>query len=240
MMRSTWVMPTLLLSLLLGSLAAPTGAADVSGMLDPAAISLAAQDAVRAQAGSAAAALLLDSAPLDPHLRIAACDAPLRTFLTGDGQLHHQTMVGVRCDGSVRWTLYTSVTVQTQAEVLVARRALERDAELTAADFQLQSRRVPGTLGAYVTDAASVAGQRLRRPLAGGEPLELDALAPAFLIHRGQQVVLLARSGGIEVRMAGVALADGRAAETIRVQNVSSQRVVEGIVRSDTVVETPL
>jgi flagella basal body P-ring formation protein FlgA len=132
------------------------------------------------------------------------------------------------------------VTVQSQAEVLVARRALERDAELTAADFQLENRRVPGALGAYVTDIGALAGQRLRRPLTGGEPLSFEALAPAFLIHRGQQVVLIARAGGLEVRMAGIALADGRASESIRVQNLSSQRIVEGIVRSDTLVETPL
>jgi flagellar basal body P-ring formation protein FlgA len=219
---------------------APAGAAGTARLLDPAAISAAAQSAVRAQAGGAGGALLLQSAPLDPHLRIAACDRPLEGFVTGDGQLHNQTMVGVRCPGSVRWTLYTSVTVQSQAEVLVARRALERDAELTPADFALENRRVPGALGAYVTDVAALAGQRLRRPLTGGEPLTVDALAPAFLIHRGQQVVLIARAGGIEVRMAGVALADGRVSDSIRVQNLSSQRIVEGIVRSDTVVETPL
>ena len=40
--------------------------------------------------------------------------------------------------------------------------------------------------------------------------------------------------------MTGSALADGRASEHIRVQNMSSQRVVEGIVRSDTEVEAPL
>jgi flagella basal body P-ring formation protein FlgA len=214
--------------------------ANMSGLLDPATITVAAQAAVRAQAGPAAGALVLQSAPLDPHLRIAACDQPLQAFVTGDGQLHNQTMVGVRCDGSVRWTLYNSVTVQSQAEVLIARRALERDTELKPTDFQLENRRVPGTLGAYVTEPDALAGQRLRRPLAGGEPLAADALAPAFLIHRGQQVVLLARAGGIEVRMAGVALADGRASESIRVQNLSSQRIVEGIVRSDTVVEAPL
>jgi flagella basal body P-ring formation protein FlgA len=40
--------------------------------------------------------------------------------------------------------------------------------------------------------------------------------------------------------MSAVALADGRIADRIRVQNLSSQRVVEGIVRSDSVVEVPL
>jgi flagella basal body P-ring formation protein FlgA len=222
-------------ALALAALGAGAGA-----LLDPATIGEAAQNAVRAQAGSAGAALVLQSTPLDSHLRISACDQPLQASVIGDGQLHNQTMVAVHCDGSVRWTLYTSVTVQSQASVLVARRALERDAELTPADFQLQQRRVPGSADAYVTDLGALAGQRLRRPLLGGEPLALEALAPAFVVHRGQQVVLLAQAGGIEVRMAGIALSDGRVSQSIRVQNLSSQRIVEGIVRSDSVVETPL
>jgi flagella basal body P-ring formation protein FlgA len=228
------------MSVTLALLALAASTARAGALLDPATIGEAAQSAVRAQAGSAGAALLLQSTPLDPHLRISACEQPVQASVIGDGQLHNQTMVAVRCDGSVRWTLYTSVTVQSQAPVLVARRALERDAELTAADFQLQERRVPGSLGAYVTDVAALAGQRLRRPLQSGEPLAVEALAPAFLVHRGQQVVLLARAGGIEVRMSGIALGDGRVSDSIRVQNVSSQRIVEGIVRSDSVVETPL
>lgn len=65
-------------------------------------------------------------------------------------------------------------------------------------------------------------------------------MTPSNLIHRGQQVTLIAGSGGFQVRMSAVAPSDGRLADRIRVQNLSSQRVVEGIVRSDNVVEVPL
>jgi len=222
------------------ALAALTRAVGATEMVEPALISAAAENAVRAQAGASAKLLTLQAAPLDPRLRVAACDRPLTGFLTDSSLLRPQTTVGVRCEGSVRWTIYTSVNVESQAPVLVARRALARNAEITAADFQLESRRVPGIISAYVTDASALTGQRLSRPVAAGEPLSLESLAPANLIHRGQQVVLLARSGTLEVRMQGIALADGRASDRIRVQNVSSQRVVEGVVRSDTVVEAPL
>mgnify|MGYP001548070343 CR=1 FL=1 len=203
-------------------------------------ISQAAQRAIRAQAGTQGATLSLTPAPLDPRLRLAACDRPLDAFITDGGQIHYQTTVGVRCAGRVRWTIYTSVTVESLATVLVARYALPRDAALTAADFQSQTRRVPGLLSGYLTDAAALAGQRLKRPLRAGEVLSHDALAPAFLIHRGQQVVLVAHSPGLDVRMAGVALSDGRIADRIDVRNLSSQRVVEGVVRSDSEVEMPL
>jgi flagella basal body P-ring formation protein FlgA len=146
----------------------------------------------------------------------------------------------VRCEGSVRWTIYTSVTAQSQAKVLVARRSLSRDMEALGADFRVEDRLVPGLANAYVTDPAALAGQRLGRPIAAGDPLTAEMLAPANLIHRGQQVMLLAHSGGFEVRMAGVALSDGHESERIKVQNQSSQRVVEGIVVSANEVEIPL
>jgi flagellar basal body P-ring formation protein FlgA len=222
----------------LGTLARVAGVEAATA--DPAAISAAAENAVRASAGAAASQLLLQPAALDPRLRVASCDRALTGFLTDTSPLRYQTTVGVRCEGSVRWTIYTNVRVETQAPVLVALKPLLRDDELTAAEFRLETRRVPGLLSAYVTDLTALKGQRLRRPLAADEALSFDALVPANLIHRGQTVVLLAHAGALEVRMNGVALADGRASERIRVQNTSSQRVVEGIVRSDTVVEAPL
>ncbi len=208
--------------------------------IDGRSISRAALQAVRTLAGRSAATLSLTAAPLDPRLRLPACDLPLEAFVTGDGQVRAQTTVGVRCAGSVHWTIYTSITVESVAPVLTARYALPRDAVLTAADFQLQTRHVPGLLASYLSNPAALTDQRLRRPLSAGEPLSIDALAPAPLIRRGQQVVLVARGPGIEVRAAGVALSDGRASDHIRVQNLSSQRIVEGVVRSDSVVETPL
>jgi flagella basal body P-ring formation protein FlgA len=68
----------------------------------------------------------------------------------------------------------------------------------------------------------------------------MDALTPSNAIHRGQQVTLISGSGDFQVRVGAVALADGRIADRIRVQNLSSQRVVEGIVRSASEVEVPL
>jgi flagella basal body P-ring formation protein FlgA len=205
-----------------------------------AAIRAAAENTVRAQAGQAGSALTVQAAPLDPRLRVYDCDRALSGFITNNGQVRNQTMVGVRCEGSVRWTVYVSVEVSSQTTVLVARRALMRDAEVSATDFSIETRRVPGLATSYVSDPDLLLGQRLGHPIGSGEPLLLETLAPANVIHRGQQVVLLARAGGLEVRMTGVALADGRVAERIKVQNQSSQRVVEGIVRSSNEIEIPL
>ena len=237
MMRTTTITTMIFCA---GALAIQMGRAQAMEMEDPALIRAAAENAVRAQAGAAAGSLTLQVAPFDPRLRVAVCDRVLTGFISGGSAVRNQTTVGVRCEGSIRWTVYASVTVQSQAQVLVARRSMMRDTEVTAADFTLESRRVPGLASAYVSDPAALSAQRLARPIASGDSLTADTLAPANLIHRGQQVVLIARAGGFEVRTAGIALSDGHAAERIKVQNQSTQRVVEGIVRSANEVETPL
>lgn len=222
-----------------------------TAVMDADQILKAAEAAVRAAAGTPApgtaataagtnSSLVVHSSPLDPRLRLAACDQALQAFVTGDGQLRRQNTVGVRCEGSVHWTIYTTVMVDSEFAVLVARRPLSTADTLSIADFQVETRRVPGLAANYVTDPQALVGQRLRRALLAGEAVSFDALAPAVLIHRGQEVELLARADGFEVRMAGIALSDGGADERIRVENLSSQHIVEGIVRSDHLVEAPL
>ena len=207
-------------------------------------IRAAAERAVRAQSNvnptDGGVTLTLQVAPLDPRLHVAACDRALSGFVTNTGQVRAQTTVGVRCEGSVRWTVYASVSVESQTTVLIARHAMPRDTELSAADFTIEARRVPGLASAYVSEPAALARQRLGRAISAGDPLTVALLAPANLVHRGQQVVLLAHAGGLEVRMAGVALADGRASERIKVQNQSSQRIVEGVVLSSNEIEIAL
>jgi len=227
------------LRLILLSLAA-TGAAVSAPVADISSLQSAAERAVRREIPQGDGQVIVHAQNLDPRLRLAECDQPLDAAITGDGQARAHTTVAVHCPGTVHWTIYLSVTIDSEFPVLVATHAMSRDAELHAADFELMPRHLPGLISDYVTKPAMLTGQRLRQSIAAGEALSLEAMTPANLIHRGQQVTLIAGSGGFEVRMSAVALSDGRLADRIRVQNLSSQRVVEGIVRSDSVVEVPL
>jgi hypothetical protein len=114
------------MSLCAGALAMLTHTARASELMDPELIRAAAQNAVRTQAGASASLLTLRVAPLDARLRVAACDRPLTAFLSDASPLRYQTPVGVRCEGSVRWTVYTSVSVESQTTLLVAHRSLLR------------------------------------------------------------------------------------------------------------------
>ena len=73
-----------------------------------------------------------------------------------------------------------------------------------------------------------------------GQALTAGLLSAATLVRRGQQVSVDAQAGGIQVRMAGVARSDGALGDIIDVENATSGRVVQAVVRSEKSVEVLL
>ena len=207
---------------------------------DPADVRAAAEQAACSAAGSGTAKLEVNAEALDDRLRLAACAEPLVATIAGDGQLRERTTVNVRCNAGTRWSIYLGVNLASELPVLVAQRALATGSAPSAADFEVVQRRLPGLSSRYVTDVTQLAGQRLRRPVAMGEALAADSLVVAPVVHRGQQLTLVARAGGMEVRTTAIALADGRPDERIRVQNLASQKVIEAVVRSAVLAEVAL
>jgi flagella basal body P-ring formation protein FlgA len=174
---------------------------------------------------------------LDSRLRLARCAGPLQASLLSGERLQANASVAVACRNGADWTLYVPVSVRSRIQVWVLRKPEAQGARLTAADIAPQTRLVSGLSGGYVTNLAVLGRSTLRHALPAGAALHMDDLLADFLVHQGQQVVLLASLGGIRVRAQGVALQAGRYGALIRVQNLSSSKVVQGIVESRTVVD---
>jgi flagella basal body P-ring formation protein FlgA len=170
---------------------------------------------------------------LDGRLRLAHCPSKqLSASMPAGMALQARSTVGVTCSGSIHWTVYVPVTVESKINVLVLTRAVNRDARLTAADVTVETRRTAGPGNAYLTAPAELTGRTVRRPLAAGTTLSVDMFTPDLIVRRGQEVTLLSSGGVVEVRANGRAMVDGAAGARIQVQNLSSMRVVEGVVES--------
>jgi flagella basal body P-ring formation protein FlgA len=167
---------------------------------------------------------------LDNRLRLARCTGGLHAQIPPGAALQSRTMVGVGCEGPVRWTVYVSVTVESRISVLVLKHPVARDARLTADDVTVEPRKVTGMTTAFLTDVSDLQGRSAQRPLPMGATLTMDMFKADLVIQHGQEVTLVAAAGGIEVRATGRALADGASGSRVKVQNLSSMKVVEGVV----------
>jgi flagellar basal body P-ring formation protein FlgA len=204
--------------------------ANAEGVQSLKSIRTAAEGFVRSQMPAGAQGMVITAAELDSRLRLAQCSQALHAALVSGAQLGARMAVGVSCGHGATWTVYVPVTVESEIPALVLRVPAPRGARLKPSDVATEKRRVIGLAVGYVTDVDALARNTLIRPLAAGAVLTTDALLPDFIVKRGEAVTLLAAVSGIEVRAPGLALSDGRDGARIKVQNLGSLKIVEGVV----------
>ncbi|WOS42968.1 flagellar basal body P-ring formation chaperone FlgA [Xanthomonas rydalmerensis] len=181
-------------------------------------------DSIRAAALSLAGADADAEATLDPSVRVPLCPVPLQAQPTGT------TTVEVSCPRETGWRLFVPVKVRRMQHVLVLARGLSAGETIGAADIVPEKRDAARIVGAAMTEPEMAIGQVARRTLPAGTLLSTTDLVAPRLVRRGDNVALVARSGGLEVRMAGRALGDAGENERVTVENLSSRRIVQGTV----------
>lgn len=197
----------------------------------------AAEEFLQKQTAGLAASPRIEVSSLDPRLRLGLCDQSLEAFFPAGGRTQGNVTVGVRCAGSAPWSIYVPAKVQVYDRVIVAARPMSRGTLLRAGDVELTELDVTSLASGYLTTPDEALGKTLRRNVQLGAAIGPGLIELPKVIRRGERVQILARTGGMEVRMGGEALEDGAEGELIRVRNRSSRRSVEGVVTGPGTVE---
>lgn len=207
------------------------------GFESPERIRSVARDYAQQQAG---AGTQVEATALDERLRLPACSKSPAAFMPQGNNGRGAMTVGVRCEGPVAWTLYIPVRISQNLQVLVLTRSLNRGEVITPDMLSLQVRDTATLPYGYLSDLTAVTGKTLKRPMIAGSVLSPDAMEAQRIIKRGQLVTVYSRVGGLEVRAQATALSDAGQGERLRVENKSSHRVVEGVVRSADSIEVAM
>lgn len=177
---------------------------------------------------------------LDPRLKLRQCQRPLEPFLPPGANLSGNTSIGVRCEDYKPWSLYVSAKITKYTDVYVATRYLPRGAKIKKSDIILKRNNISNLPIGYITDLDNILGKVLRRSLPHNKVVSPNALIEPVLVQRGQKVTIIAQNTVVKVHMKGKALKNGSEGEVIRVQNLSSKRIIEGKVMSAGVVDVNL
>ena len=169
---------------------------------------------------------------LDKRLQLPRCTSDIEPYIQNPGRNVGRMVVGVRCNGDKPWNVYLPVKVALMEDVLVTSRPLQRGHVLAPGDVVVDQRDVSEVFGGFLSDAEAAVGQRLKRSVGSGVVLTPAQVQPRVLVEKGQTVTLTVQSSSLNISMQGKALMDGSANERIRVENMGSGRVVEGLVRS--------
>ncbi|AZF06881.1 Flagellar basal-body P-ring formation protein FlgA [Pseudomonas sp. R5-89-07] len=178
--------------------------------------------------------------PLDPRLRMPMCDKELTATLESPAQPIGRVTVKVRCEGASPWTVFVPAQVKLFRDVVVVARPLKRTGIIGYDDVALRERDISLINQGYLTSLDQAIGQRLTRPMVTDQVITLVHLEQAEVIRKGDQVVISASSGGLNVKMPGEALSNGSMSEQIRVKNLNSNRVIKARVTAPGQVEVAL
>jgi flagella basal body P-ring formation protein FlgA len=175
--------------------------------------------------------------PVDGRLRLANCPQALDARIATGAGPTDRAMVEVRCTAGTGWRVFVPVRIAGTHKAVVLKRSVVLGETLKPEDLSvIEADPAQLPLG-YFDDPQVVAGLTMSRSMAAGLVLSNQSLKLPTAIVRGQQVTLLAGGEGLNVRMAGRAMSDGYINQRIKVQNNSSGKVLEGIARSDHLVE---
>lgn len=167
---------------------------------------------------------------LDPRLSLHLCAVPLEAFNQGYEARQGRSTVGVRCTDHKPWSLYVPITVKNFKQVVILKQTATRNTVLTEADISLEKMNINRFTSGYFSDLNQVKGKILTQSLSKGAVLTNNHIKSPMAIDRGQLVTLIAKNSVIEVRAEGKAMSKGAIGERIKVKNMKTKRIVEGVI----------
>lgn len=203
-------------------------------------------DSIRQAAGQYAQQLAMQQADnqnitidvnrLDRRLKLAQCDRELEAFSSPNTKSHGRTTVGVRCNGSKTWKLYVSVDIQVIKPVVILSKPVTRNTELQLADLKVVNKNIATLHRGFYSSIEEVQGMLTKNPMKSGTVLTPGHVKKRMTVKKGALVTILANASGFQVRMKGKAMKSGGTGDWITVQNISSNRKVEGRILNSGVI----
>ena len=139
-------------------------------------------------------------------------------------------------DNHLAKVLPLRVVVSIQHAVVVAQKGIEKGEKLTIKNVGLMrvpTEKIPKDALRHIEIAL---GRKAAFLLAPGAVLRMGSLYDPPVIHRGQLAQAVMKKGNVEITVEVRAVEDGKAGDSIRVQNTSSHKVLRALVVNEKMV----
>ena len=166
---------------------------------------------------------------LDQRLNLSACHQLLVFNITGSGEIRRNTTVAVTCPDNPGWHILVPVKIRIQKPVVAAATPISKGSVLSADNLTVTYVDNFILNGDMTTDISLLIGARSKRDIQTNQPIRQNQIC---VVCRDDMVEIIAEKNGMQIKTTGRALQDGSLNNTIRVQNVRSQRIIPAVVSS--------
>lgn len=175
---------------------------------------------------------------LSDSLRLKKCQTKLQLNDRNPDDYLGRMTIGVSCE-QPKWQVYVPAEINGKTKVVVSTRALVKRSAITAEDIEevlMPYRSAPrGSLHSSKT----AIGMRTKRPIGANQPLRIRDLQPAFIVFKKRAVNIITNIGSVKVSTRGEAQDNAVLDEQVAVKNLSSGKIIRGIVIAPNTVYVP-
>ncbi|MDI6703792.1 MAG: flagellar basal body P-ring formation chaperone FlgA [bacterium] len=144
---------------------------------------------------------------------------------------YHNVSVIIKIDGKEYGRCEVGIKVKEFKRVVVTNNRLKHHHILTEEDVILEEREITNIDGEPFFKIEEVIGKEVNRPLLKGVVLTSSLISPPPIIEKGDIVRIKSEIGLVSVSTLGKAICSGRMDEKIKVKNLDSKKIIEGMVR---------
>lgn len=173
---------------------------------------------------------------LDKRLRLAECAEPLKAYWSPGSRRFGRVTVQVACEGPKSWRIHVQSTVTYEGTVWVLGRGVRRGDILQRSDLEQKVVTVGGNNSTFRNVAEPVKnldrwlGYAFSARVTAGAVLDENMLVPAKIVNKGESVLIVHETAGLQLQTKGIALSEGAKGSPVQVKNTSSGKTVDAIV----------
>lgn len=177
----------------------------------------------------------LSLTPLSATAQTPECQHPPQVRWNS-GQKTGNISLSIICT-QPKWQRYVNAKLSGELPVVMTNKDLALGAKITAADVYIAWLPDTQVRNNHLTSLSDIENLSTRQFVSAGSTLSNNQVRASLLIHKGDQIRIIAISERINIEMPGTALESGEKGKSIRVQNQSSGKIIKGnILSADSVV----
>lgn len=117
-----------------------------------------------------------------------------------------------------------------QYDVPVVNKRIDTGSTIADSDLEYVTVAADRMQNDLIRNMKDLVGKETRRPLMQGSTIMGRDLRPAMLVKRGNAVTMVVNKNGLFITAKGRALGDGAQGDNVKVMNVQSNKIVDGVV----------
>jgi flagella basal body P-ring formation protein FlgA len=177
---------------------------------------------------------------IDPRFNEKHCTQAIQFSLNRSPLSQANLTTMASCADEQPWKLYITTTIHVFGEVVYAATTLPRAHTIQERDLQIKEEIINKHFYAGFSQKNDVVGMITKRSIRQGSSIQANLLQAPKLVKRGDDVVIMASTQGILIKMRGTAMEDGELGEQITVKNNQSARIIKARVSESGLVSVTL